>query len=233
MVFDAICINQAFLYHLTILKIVIFIIITIMNTNRAIRASEQRRVIMDFLANNHTHPTALDVFNHVRTILPFVSMSTIYRNLEVLKSLGEIAKIETTVGNRYDPEKKFHVHIRCTACGKVEDINDDSLTSEIMGEIPESFDSRNVKLELLGICKDCASKMNCESLDDFAQELIMTLKRLEQPASCKQIAETVRRHSHSVNGKLKNLIQRGLVAYLPEGLYKLTEIGFNYCKEDR
>lgn len=200
--------------------------------NKAIRDSEQRRVIIDFLKDNHTHPTALDVFNHVRKILPFVSMSTIYRNLEVLKNLGQVTKIETIAGNRYDPDKKFHVHIRCTCCGKIEDINDDGLNSEILSEIPASFDSKSVKVELLGVCKDCASKMNCESLDEFAKELIVTLKRLINPASCKQIAETVGRHSRSVNGKLKNLIQRGLVAYLPEGLYKLTEIGFNYLKEE-
>lgn len=201
--------------------------------NKAIRDSEQRRVIIDFLRNNHSHPTALDVFNYVRQILPFVSMSTIYRNLEVLNNLGQLTKIETTAGNRYDPDRKLHVHIRCTSCGKVEDIIDENLTAEILSEIPENFDSKNVKIELLGVCKDCISRCDAETLDEFSQELIMTLKSLKQPASCKKIAEITGRHSRSVNGKLKNLTQRGLVAYLPEGLYKLTEIGFNYLKEEK
>ena len=87
------------------------------------RRTEQRTVILEELRRASDHPAADDVYLRVKNRLPHISLSTVYRNLELLASEGLIRKIEHGGGQkRFDPVAKTHSHFHCRSCGKLEDV---------------------------------------------------------------------------------------------------------------
>ena len=54
-----------------------------------IKYSKQREAIKAFLAGTKEHPTADQVYMHVREEFPNISLGTVYRNLNLLSELGE------------------------------------------------------------------------------------------------------------------------------------------------
>ena len=59
-----------------------------MNEQKNHRLSRQRQVILQELRKVDTHPTADEVYDMVRKIMPRISLGTVYRNLELLCSQG-------------------------------------------------------------------------------------------------------------------------------------------------
>jgi len=84
------------------------------------RLTNQRRIILEELKSVTTHPTADEIYGMVRQKMPRISLGTVYRNLEVLSSLGLVRKLENAAGQkRFDGDVSPHHHIRCEVCGKV------------------------------------------------------------------------------------------------------------------
>ena len=122
------------------------------------RMTRQRMVILDTLRGMTSHPTADEVYDIVRGILPHISLGTVYRNLEVLTEMGLIMTLDIGCGQRrYDGRAERHYHLRCTVCERVVDIP---------GECVPDFDCPSVdresnriddySLHFIGLCADCA-----------------------------------------------------------------------------
>ena len=94
-----------------------------MATQRKSRVSRQRRVILEELQATRTHPTADEVYGVVRRRLPHISLGTVYRNLEALAASGQIQKLRIGCAqSRFDGDASHHYHVRCTGCGRVDDV---------------------------------------------------------------------------------------------------------------
>ncbi len=124
------------------------------------RLTTQRQIILEELGKVTSHPTANEVYDMVRKRLPRIGLGTIYRNLELMAESGIILKLEVGgTQKRFDATVKAHYHIRCTSCGKVDDID-----IEVQKEIDEiAARSCNYKIlghhiEFSGICDDCSQK---------------------------------------------------------------------------
>ncbi len=90
--------------------------------------SRQREAIKEFLCNTNEHPTADTVYMNIRETFPNISLGTVYRNLNLLADQGEIARINCQDGcDRYDGNSKLHYHFLCRSCGKVIDIEMESI----------------------------------------------------------------------------------------------------------
>ena len=50
------------------------------------RMTRQRMLILEELRSMCSHPTAEELYSRVRTRMPHISLSTVYRNLELLAS---------------------------------------------------------------------------------------------------------------------------------------------------
>jgi Fur family ferric uptake transcriptional regulator len=121
------------------------------------RMTLQRRVILDEMRKTKIHPTADEIYDVVRKILPRISLGTVYRNLEILSEFGLIQKIGPIASQmRYDCNTENHYHLRCVRCGKVVDapmapLEDlDRLSCEM-----RDFAILGHRLEFYGICPDC------------------------------------------------------------------------------
>ena len=125
------------------------------------RITPQRLAILEILSISKGHPSVEQVFEQVRKDYPTTSLATIYKTINVLKSLGQVLELGfADVGARYDGAKPYpHPHAICTECGRIVDSehmgNDDlSLrTSEETG-----YEITRHQLDFFGICPDCQGK---------------------------------------------------------------------------
>ena len=123
-----------------------------------IKYSRQRASILEFLKTRKDHPTADTVYDHVRLTCPNISLGTVYRNLSLLSSLGEIRKLESFgSADRFDARTDPHCHFMCTVCGKVLDM-DAERYDKLLSEAAAAFEGGRITdydASFFGICKDC------------------------------------------------------------------------------
>lgn len=87
------------------------------------RLTPQRQIILEELSKVTSHPTANEVYDMVRKRLPRIGLGTVYRNLELMADHGLVIKLEVGgTQKRFDATTELHYHIRCSGCGKVDDI---------------------------------------------------------------------------------------------------------------
>lgn len=120
--------------------------------------TNQRRIIIEELRKLKTHPTADELYAIVREKLPQISLGTVYRNLELLAEAGKIWKLELSgKQKRFDGNVNRHFHMRCSNCGRIEDMEADEM-SEIDDKLNDLVDKLKVdgyRLELSGLCSKC------------------------------------------------------------------------------
>ncbi len=128
-----------------------------MATGKLRRNTPQRRVILEELCQLKSHPTASELYAVVRQRLPRISLGTVYRNLEVLHEDSVIRKMEFAgAETRFDGNMEQHYHVRCTECGRIEDIFpvDQDQTPAQPVELA-GFQVTGYRLEYFGICPGC------------------------------------------------------------------------------
>lgn len=122
------------------------------------RYSKQREMILQTVKNSTAHPTAEMVYESVREEIPKVSLGTVYRNLNLLTSEGEIRELVLEDdAKRYDGNLGEHYHCICQNCGEITDVYFDSrdLINELKSQI-SGFQIEDQKVEFYGLCKSCA-----------------------------------------------------------------------------
>ena len=126
----------------------------------SLKYSRQREAIKDYLSSVTTHPTADNVYMHIKEEFPNISLGTVYRNLSLLSDLGEIQKITVSGGpDRFDGNPAPHYHFSCRECGCVMDL--DMPSQEQLNQIAaEQFDGtiENHSILFSGLCPDCKKK---------------------------------------------------------------------------
>ena len=124
------------------------------------RLTTQRQIILEELGKVTSHPTASEVYDMVRKRLPRIGLGTVYRNLELMAESGIILKLEVGgTQKRFDATVESHYHIRCSGCGRVDDI-DIEVQEEINETAAKSCDYKILghHIEFSGICQDCSVK---------------------------------------------------------------------------
>lgn len=123
----------------------------------ALKYSRQRESIKEFLQGREDHPTADMIYESVRRIYPNISLGTVYRNLSLLVSIGEIAKISTPEGaDRFDAKLSPHNHFICRRCHRVMDLemeNLDHIMEKARAGAPGAIDGYTV--HFFGLCREC------------------------------------------------------------------------------
>lgn len=126
---------------------------------KAQKHSRQRDAILNFLKTRKDHPTAEVVYTNVREIYPKISMGTVYRNLNLLASNGDILKISLEDDSaHFDGFTHPHCHFFCKTCKCLVDIELSRLQMDYIKNIAaECFDGeiQSQMSIFYGICKDC------------------------------------------------------------------------------
>lgn len=82
------------------------------------KITPQRLAIVKILAKSDGHPTVEHIHGRIAKDFPTMSLATVYRNIVLIKSLGEVLELGFPDGsNRYDGNKPYpHPHVVCIKC---------------------------------------------------------------------------------------------------------------------
>ena len=119
----------------------------------------QRQVVLRVVNESHHHPTASQVFEQARSLLPTISYATVYNSLRFLKQAGLVREISFgNAASRYDRETDRHDHAICTRCGTLVDF-DMSEAADLMRRAARRtrFKAESIHLTLTGLCPECRS----------------------------------------------------------------------------
>ncbi|MCG6880297.1 MAG: transcriptional repressor [Deltaproteobacteria bacterium] len=125
------------------------------------KITPQRLAIIKIIAKSTDHPSVEDIYGHIKKDFPTMSLATVYKNILLIKSLGEVLELGFPDGsNRYDGNKPYpHPHVICIKCKKILDPNLDSLDDmkkEVAAET--NFKILNHRLDFFGICSNCMAE---------------------------------------------------------------------------
>jgi len=127
-----------------------------MASDMGFRLSKQRKVILEELQKVKSHPTADEVFDMVRKIIPRISLGTVYRNLEFLCTKGLVLKLGAPgAQKRFDGNPEPHPHIRCAVCTRVTDVECEIEVPVIPDTCTNGYKILNTNVEFVGICPQC------------------------------------------------------------------------------
>ena len=131
-----------------------------MPPQQKLRITRQRKVLLEELRKSPDHPSADEIYEKVRRRLPRISLGSVYRNLEVLSERGMIQKLELGGSQkRFDGIPSNHYHIRCTRCGRVEDVPvDPTIELENAFRNMTAYEIAGHRLEFVGLCPQCQRK---------------------------------------------------------------------------
>lgn len=122
------------------------------------KVTPQRLAIVRQLTHGEGHPSVEDIYDRIKKDFPTMSLATVYRNIVLIKSLGEVLELGFADGsNRYDGNKPYpHPHVICIRCKKIVDPDLDSL-DEMKNEVASETDFKilNHRLDFFGICGNC------------------------------------------------------------------------------
>ena len=122
--------------------------------------SRQRELILNTVCSFPVHPTADSVYEAVRQQEPKISLGTVYRNLNQLAECGMVMKLTMpTGGDRFDGRLDDHLHIICSSCGAVCDVELKDLT-DVDKEVEKQtgYQVTNRTMVFSGVCADCRTK---------------------------------------------------------------------------
>ena len=88
-----------------------------------------------------------------------VSLSTVYKTLDLLRQKKLVNEIEVEGEARFDAHVDDHINLVCLSCGKIEDI-DENLLKNIQSKVAKRSEYVIIKasFELHGYCNKCKSK---------------------------------------------------------------------------
>jgi len=131
------------------------------------RLTRPRKAILDILSRTGEHYNAEQIYKAASKLSPNIGLATIYRNLELLVSIGLVWKFD--VGNNktmYEIAEcrgeSHHHHLVCKKCNSIIDYSG-SINNEkdFMREREENLSKKyNFKIEnhcidFFGVCNEC------------------------------------------------------------------------------
>lgn len=123
------------------------------------RYSKQREAVLGYVKSVTCHPTADEVYLNVRQELPNISLGTVYRNLSLLVSQGEIDIVKApNNADRFDGNTDEHDHVVCRKCGTVSDIFELQHNYGIDEDAERLSGYKQIRHRLIfsGMCPECA-----------------------------------------------------------------------------
>jgi Fur family transcriptional regulator, ferric uptake regulator len=132
--------------------------------SRGVRLTPQRRALIATIQESDTHLDAASLLHRARQKDARINRATVYRTIELLKSLGMIDELDLMHlhGEKHYYEVKTqedHLHLACFDCGTILEFTTpafDRLKKEIATE--NAFEIQVIRLEVGGRCSACAAK---------------------------------------------------------------------------
>ncbi len=132
------------------------------------RMTMGREAILDILSRADEHLSVEEIYMRVHRTYPAIGLTSVYRTLDTLVSLGLVYKFDFGDGRaRYEladeiKGKAHHHHLVCTKCGKIieyTDFVDEELAllrkTEATLSRKHKFKIKNHLIQFYGLCQNC------------------------------------------------------------------------------
>lgn len=128
-------------------------------TDNNLRITPQRTAVLEVLYTLDNHPSADYIIDFLRLNFPHITLSTVYKILDVFVEKGIITRVRNEDGiMRYDNVKEKHHHLYCTESERVENYYDaelDKLIGNYMKKKPiPDFEIKDIRLQIVGSFTD-------------------------------------------------------------------------------
>jgi len=128
--------------------------------SRGYRVTPQRQLVLEAVAELG-HATPEEIAACVQQTAKGVNISTIYRTLELLDSLGLVTHTHLNHGapTYHLASDANHVHLVCQDCGKVDEASPDTIRPLVSAlDASRGFETNVTHLTVFGRCEDCRRK---------------------------------------------------------------------------
>lgn len=125
------------------------------------RITPQRRLILQIIQEHKGHLDADEIHLRAKERYPRLSLSTVYRTLDLLRELDLVKELGLATDRRYyeAKPKEEHQHLVCLGCGKVIEFQC-AYRTDIHRDLAEQhgFQITGSRVELWGYCPECAKR---------------------------------------------------------------------------
>ena len=124
------------------------------------RVTPQRIAVYDALVPRKDHPSVDQIYTQVKERCPTISLNTVYTTLTMMAKAELIRQIDAGDGLcRYDGNPRPHLHIVCTDCHRVDDLDLD-MTADAKSLLQRAadtsgYDINDYAIYFYGCCPSC------------------------------------------------------------------------------
>jgi Fur family ferric uptake transcriptional regulator len=122
------------------------------------RITPQRRLVLSILVGADGHLDAHDIYERGRRRGFHLSLSTVYRTLNVLKETGVVRELHLDDEHHHYEldDRDGHSHLVCLGCGRVIEVDSSAFAeaATVTGQA-HSFEIASAQVELAGYCVNC------------------------------------------------------------------------------
>lgn len=125
------------------------------------RMTSQRRLLLDIIRSSNEHLDADELYRQAKEKDSRISLSTVYRNLSLLKDVGLVA--ERHLGKEHHHYEiniaPHHHHLICIKCGDVFEF-ESPFTEKMIATVEEAsqYSVTNIEVNMQGYCRECREK---------------------------------------------------------------------------
>ncbi len=124
------------------------------------RLTPQRILVLQAVNESSGHISVDEIFACVRSHFPRISLSTIYRTLDLLEEVGLVTKSDLGAGRvqYHRADDANHHHLVCQQCGRIIDLDESELAPvwEMLRE-RYGFKVYQRHMAIFGLCAQCES----------------------------------------------------------------------------
>jgi Fe2+ or Zn2+ uptake regulation protein len=131
---------------------------------KGLRLTAQRRILLRMLETASTHLDVPHILKEARRAGVRMDRATVYRTLNLLKRHGLVDELDLLhlegTGHYYElRESGDHVHVGCTRCGRILEL-ETSLLEKLRAQVQRKtgYDVSSVRTEVAGVCPACRTK---------------------------------------------------------------------------
>lgn len=125
------------------------------------KLTRQRRAVVDVVAHSSARFDAAEVYARAHRLCPDLGLTTVYRTLDILTSLGAIRRVHLDDGcEGFAPAAAEHSHhLICSRCQNTIEFEDCDMTALLRRVSARTgFKIQQHWLELVGLCPTCQNK---------------------------------------------------------------------------
>ena len=123
-----------------------------------LRVTNQRALLLEIIRQGKGHSDAYELYRRAREKQPRLSLSTVYRTLQMFKKLGLVDELHFDEAHHHYEVKPSvgHHHLVCLGCGKIVEFKcpmSQKMKEDVARQ--KGFEVTGIEVHMTGYCSNC------------------------------------------------------------------------------